>query len=199
MSSTEPRRYIKRERPCSIATTNAKRTTTVKNQTSASTSNLPDISKVISPVAKKVQIQSPKKENESNGVQNGDEWTEISLNNSPEEVYYGNEVYSDEEDQIPYKPLGTDLSPERMNNKNDSKDTVKRNKLVTQKSLPAMAEQHEMSISEEKKAQMTRSPSFKRKGKLDSCLATWISRNSIAGEMSAGSSGKNLHYAYNYL
>ncbi|XP_008216957.1 uncharacterized protein LOC100121161 isoform X2 [Nasonia vitripennis] len=191
MSSTEPRRYIKRNRPRSIATTDAKHIMPVQNQTSASTSNLPDITRVLSPVEKKVKIQSPKKEKESNGVHNGDEWTEINLNNSPEEVYYNNETYSDEEDQIPYKPLGTDLSPEITNNTSGTNENTRRNKLVTQKSLPAMAEKNEISLTEEKKAQVTRSPSFKRKGKLDSCLATWISRNSIAGEMSAGSSASS--------
>lgn len=189
MSSTEPRRYIKRDRPRSIATTDAKVIAAVPNQTSASTSNLPDIANVISPIGKKVKIQLPKEE-ESNGVQNGDEWTEISLNNSPEEIYHNNEVYSDEEEQIPYKPLGADLSPETSNKKNDSNDNAKRKRLVSQKSLPAMTEQNEVSLSEEKKAQLTRSPSFKRKGKLDSCLATWISRNAVANEMSAGSSGE---------
>lgn len=190
MSSTEPRRYIKRDRPRSIATTDAKHITPVQNQTSASTSNLPNITRVLSPAEKKVKIQSPKKEKESNGVHNGDEWTEINLNNSPEEVNYNNGTYSDEEDQIPYKPLGTDLSPENTNNTSGTNENTRRSKLVTQKSLPAMAEKNEISLTEEKKAQVTRSPSFKRKGKLDSCLATWISRNSIAGEMSAGSSGK---------
>ena len=194
MSSTEPRRYIKRDRPRSIATTDAKHITAVQNQTSASTSNLPDITKVLSPIEKKVKILTPKKENESNGIQNGDEWTEISLNNSPEEIYYNNDAYFDEEEnEIPYKPLGTDLSPELSNITGD--DNVKHKKLVTQKSLPAMTEKNEISLTEEKKAQVTRSPSFKRKGKLDSCLATWISRNSVAGEMSVGSSGKQLDFA----
>lgn len=191
VSSTEPRRYIKRDRPRSIATTDAKDITNVQNQTRASTSNLPDITKVISPIGKKVQIHAPKKDKESNGMQNGDEWTEINLHNSPEEVCVNNkDAYSDEEDQIPYKPLGADLSPEITQGLNESSDSAKRKKLVSQKSLPSMTEKNEISLTQENKAQITRSPSFKRKGKLDSCIATWLSRNSVGSEASAESSSK---------
>ncbi|XP_058791579.1 uncharacterized protein LOC131664470 isoform X2 [Phymastichus coffea] len=189
MSSTEPRKYIKRDRPRSIATTDAKHITNVQNQISASTSILPDITKVISPIEKKVTIHLPENNKETNGIPNGDEWTEINLNKSPEEVRcYNKNTYSDEEDPIPYKPLGTDLSPEVTQTGNESSECVKRKKLVSQKSLPAMTEKNEISLSQEKKAQITRSPSFKRKGKLDSCIATWLSRNSIGSEASAESS-----------
>lgn len=191
MSSSEPRRYIKRERPRSVATTDFKNTSNQnQNQNSASTSSLSGfIDKLTSPTEKKVKIQLPKKEIESNNVQKSDEWTEISLNNSPEEIDCNNEVYSEEEEQIPYKPLERELSPDSVNATNNKNENPKRKKLVTQKSLPAMTEKNEVSLSEEKKAQVTRSPSFKRKGKLDTCLSTWISRNSMTGEMSAASSG----------
>lgn len=171
MSSTEPRRYIKRDR---IATPDAKNTL---NQNIASSSNLPDISRILSPIEKKVKIQFPTNEKESKGVQNGEEWTEINLNNSPENIHCKDEIFSDDEDQIP-----DDASTHSTN-------TIKQKKLVSQKSLPVMIENNDISLSKEKKAQVTRSPSFKKKGKLDSCLATWITRNSITGEISAESSG----------
>ncbi|XP_023246657.1 uncharacterized protein LOC106643558 [Copidosoma floridanum] len=186
MSLTEPRRYIKRDRLQSIATTTTKHIATSPNQTNASTSNFPDIT--LSPTEKKVKIKLPTEEKESNGLQNGEEWTEINLNNSPDEVYYDNDVDSDGDDQIPYKPLGTDVSPESKHVTNKSNEKVRSKKLVSQKSLPAMIERNDTSLSEEKRAQFTSSPTFKKKGKLDGCLATWISRNSIAGETSTDSS-----------
>lgn len=190
MSSSEPRRYIKKDRPRSIVSADSKHITTNHNQNGASLSNSCNaVDHSTSLTEKKVKIQLPKKENESNNLQNVDEWTEISLNNSPEELPIESEVYSDEEDQVPYKPLERELSPESSMVSSNTKGNVKRKKLVTQKSLPAMAEKNEISLSDEKKAQVTRSPSFKRKGKLDNCLPTWISRNSAGGEMSAGSSG----------
>lgn len=143
-------------------------------------------------------IQMPLETSKSNpGVQNGEEWTEISLNNSPDEIYYNNEVYSDEEDPIPYKPLPMDLSPDSGHPPNSSDSGVEplgeqagRRKLVTQKSLPAMPKGNEVTFSAETKAEVTRSPSVKSKSKLDASLANWITRSSAGGEASGGSSGK---------
>ncbi|KAK9299599.1 hypothetical protein QLX08_007411 [Tetragonisca angustula] len=194
LSSTEPRKYIKRDRPKSIATTDTKHIITL-NQTSSSTSRLSDLSNILSPIEKRVKIQTPVDSKNTNTiVQNGEEWTEISLNNSPDEVYYNNEVYSDEEDQIPYKPLPMDLSPESNNPPTNSaniqlfSETTSQKKLVTQKSLPTMSKGNEVSLSSEKKAEVTRSPSVKSKSKLDSSLANWITRSSAGGEASGGSS-----------
>lgn len=189
---------MKRDRPKSIATTDTKHIISL-NQTSSSTSRLSDLSKIISPIEKRVKIQTPVETNKSNSaIQNGEEWTEISLNNSPDEVYYNNEVYSDEEDQIPYKPLPMDLSPESNNAPPSDADiqplneAAIRKKLVTQKSLPAMPKGNEVTLSVEKKAEVTRSPSMKSKSKLDSSLANWITRSSAGSEASGGSSGKKI-------
>ncbi|XP_076241955.1 uncharacterized protein LOC143183967 isoform X2 [Calliopsis andreniformis] len=197
LSSTEPRKYIKRDRPKSIATTDTKHIISL-NQTSSSTSRLSDLSNIISPIEKRVTIQTPVETNKSNPtVQNGEEWTEISLNNSPDEIYYNNEVYSDEEDQIPYKPLPMDLSPESSNvpaneaNTQSLSDIANRKRLVTQKSLPAMPRGNEVTLSAEKKAEVTRSPSVKSKSKLDSSLANWITRSSAGSEASGGSSANS--------
>ncbi|CAK9817554.1 SH3 domain-binding protein 5-like [Anthophora quadrimaculata] len=164
LSSTEPRKYIKRDRPKSIATTDTKHIITL-NQTSYSTSRLSDLSNILSPIEKNMKIQTPvdTTNNTNPVVQNGEEWTEISLNNSPDEIYYHNEVYSDEEDQIPYKPLPMDLSPEG----------------------------NEVTLSNEKKADVTRSPSIKSKSKLDGSLTNWITRSSAGGEASGGSSANS--------
>ncbi|XP_076621815.1 uncharacterized protein LOC143342143 isoform X2 [Colletes latitarsis] len=197
LSSTEPRKYIKRDRPKSIATTDTKHIILL-NQTSSSTSQLSDLSNIISPIEKRVTIQAPVVTNNSNTtVQNGEEWTEISLNNSPDEVYYNNEVYSDEEDQIPYKPLPMDLSPESSNpvangaNIQPFGEGSSRRKLITQKSLPAISKGNEVTLSAEKKAEVTRSPSIKNKSKIDSSLANWITRSSAGGEISGGSSANS--------
>ncbi|XP_043252130.1 uncharacterized protein LOC122397201 isoform X1 [Colletes gigas] len=197
LSSTEPRKYIKRDRPKSIATTDTKHIILL-NQTSSSTSQLSDLSNVISPIEKRVTIQTPVVTNSSNTtVQNGEEWTEISLNNSPDEVYYNNEVYSDEEDQIPYKPLPMDLSPDSSNpvangaNVQPFGEGSSRRKLITQKSLPAISKGNEVTLSAEKKAEVTRSPSIKNKNKIDSSLANWITRSSAGGEISGGSSANS--------
>ena len=199
LSSTEPRKYIKRDRPKSIATT----TTDTKhiislNQTSSSTSRLSDLSSIISPVEKRVTIQMPLETSKSNpSVQNGEEWTEISLNNSPDEIYYNNEVYSDEEDPIPYKPLPMDLSPDSGHPPNSGAivqplgEEAGRRKLVTQKSLPAMPKGNEVTLSAETKAEVTRSPSVKSKSKLDTSLANWITRSSAAGGEASGGSSAN--------
>lgn len=142
-----------------------------------------------------MKIQIPVNDNKNNTMtQNGEEWTEISLNNSPDEIYYNNDVYSDEEDQIPYKPLPMDLSPEIVQSiaatEPPKEQQPNRKKLVTQKSLPTMSKVNEVSLSEEKKAEVTRSPSVKHKGKLDGSLANWLTRSSVSGEASAGSSSK---------
>ncbi|XP_033336188.1 uncharacterized protein LOC117226196 isoform X2 [Megalopta genalis] len=197
LSSTEPRKYIKRDRPKSIAATDSKHIITL-NQTSSSTSRLSDLSSIISPMEKRVTIQTPAETNTTNATaQNGEEWTEISLNNSPDEIYYNNEVYSDDDDQIPYKPLPMDLSPESSNPTASGgtiqpfADISNRKKLITQKSLPAMPKGNEVTLSIEKKAEVTRSPSIKSKSKLDSSLANWITRSSAGGEASGGSSANS--------
>ncbi|XP_076229645.1 uncharacterized protein LOC116427047 isoform X1 [Nomia melanderi] len=197
LSSTEPRKYIKRDRPKSIAATDSKHIISL-NQTSSSTSRLSDLSSIISPIEKRVTIQTPAETNNTNTTaQNGEEWTEISLNNSPDEVYYNNEVYSDEEDQIPYKPLPMDLSPEATHPTVSAggiqpfSDAPSRKKLITQKSLPAMSKGNEVTLSAEKKSEVTRSPSTKSKSKLDSSLANWITRSSAGGEASGGSSANS--------
>lgn len=193
LSSTEPRKYIKRDRPRSIAATDSKHIASL-NHTSASAPGLTDLSGIISPVERKVKIQSPVNNKKNNVIQNGEEWTEISLNNSPDEVYYNNDRYSDEEDQIPYKPLPTDLSPEIVQpictTIESLKEQTNRKRLITQKSLPTMSKVNEVSLTEESKAEVTRSPSIKSRGKLDSSIANWITRSSAGGETSAGSSSK---------
>ncbi|XP_076653090.1 uncharacterized protein LOC143359196 isoform X2 [Halictus rubicundus] len=197
LSSTEPRKYIKRDRPKSLAATDSKHIITL-NQTSSSTSRLSDLSNIISPIEKRVTIQTPVETNNTNATtQNGEEWTEISLNNSPDEIYYNNEVYSDDDDQIPYKPLPMDLSPESNNpvasdgRTQSFADPTSRKKLVTQKSLPAMPKGNDVTLTAEKKAEVTRSPSIKSKTKLDSSLANWITRSSAGGEASGGSSANS--------
>ncbi|XP_011160820.1 uncharacterized protein LOC105196534 isoform X1 [Solenopsis invicta] len=192
LSSTEPRKYIKRDRPRSIAAIDSKHIVPL-NHTSSSAPGLTDLSGIISPpVEKRVKIKTPVNDRKNNSTksQNGEEWTEISLNNSPDEVYYRNDVYSDEEDQIPYKPLPMDLSPEptQTSTVEPSKEQINRKRLVTQKSLPTMSKVNEVTLSEEKKAEVTRSPSVKSRSKLDSSLANWITRSSAGGEASGGSS-----------
>lgn len=194
LSSTEPRKYIKRDRPRSIAATDSKHIVSL-NHTSSSAPGLTDLSGIISPVEKRVKIQTPVNDRKHNSnSQNGDEWTEISLNNSPDEIYYNNDVYSDEEDQIPYKPLPMDLSPELAQAINviaePPKEQTNRKRLVSQKSLPTMSKVNEVTLSEETKAEVTRSPSVKNRSKLDSSLANWITRSSAGGETSGGSSSK---------
>ncbi|XP_046743137.1 uncharacterized protein LOC124409515 isoform X2 [Diprion similis] len=197
LSSTEPRKYIKRDRPRSIAVMDVKHINAMPNKSSTSTPQLSNLSSS-SGREKKLRIMSPQdseKKKKTNGVlQNGDEWTEISLNNSPEENCYNNETYSDEDDPIPYKPLPTDFSPEAANSTiADSviqpvKEEQIRKKLVTQQSLPAISRVHDVTINEDKKSEVTRSPSMKSRTKLDSSLANWISRSSAAGDASSSSS-----------
>lgn len=162
---------------------------------SSSAPGLADLSGIISPIEKRVKIQTPVNDNKNNATtQNGDEWTEISLNHSPDEIYYNNDMYSDEEDQIPYKPLPMDLSPETTQQISATaelpKEQTNRKRLVTQKSLPTISKVNEVTLSEEIKAEVTRSPSVKNRGKLDSSLANWITRSSAGGEASDGSSSK---------
>ncbi|XP_032672012.1 guanine nucleotide exchange factor rei-2-like isoform X2 [Odontomachus brunneus] len=192
LSSTEPRKYIKRDRPRSIATTDSKHIVPL-NHTSSSAPGLADLSAIISPIEKRVKIQSPVNDSKSKAAtQNGEEWTEISLKSSPDEIYYNNDVYSDEEDQIPYKPLPMDLSPETAQPISATVDPLKeqsnRKRLITQKSLPTISKANEVTLSEEKKAEVTRSPSVKNRSKLDGSLANWITRSSAGGETSGGSS-----------
>lgn len=165
---------------------------------SSSAPGLADLSGIISPIEKKVKIQSPVIDGKNNATtQNGEEWTEISLNNSPDEIYYNNDVYSDEDDQIPYKPLPMDLSPETVQPIGTTAEPLKehanRRKLITQKSLPTISKVNEVSLSEEKKAEVTRSPSVKHRAKFDGSLANWISRSSAGGEASGGSSSEWVH------
>lgn len=152
-----------------------------------------------------MKIRSPVNGSGNNvATQNGEEWTEISLNNSPDEIYYNNDVYSDEEDQIPYKPLPMDLSPETAQpigttTADPTKEQTGRKRLITQKSLPTMSKVNEVSLSEEKKAEVTRSPSVKNRGKLDSSIASWITRSSAAGEVSGGSSSECIRIFLKYF
>lgn len=161
----------------------------MQNKISASTPRLSDLSGMVSPVEKKVKITSPRKEKNH---ENGEEWTEISLNNSPEETFYNNEAFSDEEEQIPYKRLPMDLRPEGEIVERPGEKM--KNQLVTQQSLPAMPKTNEVSLSDENKAEVTRSPSIKNRSKVDSRIANWISRSSVTGETSGSSSGKHILY-----
>lgn len=195
LSSTEPRKYIKRDRPRSIATTDGKHIKTIQNQASTSTPQLSNLTSSASVRVKKIKIVSPPDSEKKNGlVQNGDEWTEISLNNSPEEICYNNENYSDEDEPIPYTPLPMDFSPEAVNSTvpiddvRTAKDKPIRKKLITQQSLPAISKTRDVTTSDDKKDEVTRSPSIKNRTKLDSSLASWISRSSAGGEASCSSS-----------
>ncbi|XP_015602648.1 guanine nucleotide exchange factor rei-2 isoform X3 [Cephus cinctus] len=193
LSSTEPRKYIKRDRPRSIATMETKHISPLQKESSNSTPRLGDVTTEISPMEKRVTIRSPvedQEEKKNAANQNGDEWTEISLNNSPDEIYYNTDVYSDEDDQIPYKPLPMDLSPEILNGSNVQplQETNCQKKLTHQQSLPVLSRINDVTLSEERKAEVTRSPSIKNKSKLDTSLVNWISRSSAAGEPSCGSS-----------
>lgn len=180
LRSTEPRKYIKRDRPRSIAATeSSKHINAMNNQASTSTPQLSNLSSSSSSSerVKKIKIVSPsgsdKKSNRT--VQNGDEWTEISLNNSPDEICYSDE----DEPPIPYKPLPMDFSPEP-----ESREKITKKKLIAQQSLPA--------ISKTNDDEVTRSPSLKNKTKLDTSLASWISRSSAGGDVSCGSSSESL-------
>ncbi|XP_015115818.1 uncharacterized protein LOC107040303 isoform X2 [Diachasma alloeum] len=178
MSSTEPRKYIKREnRPRNVSTCTSSSSTPSTQKNSQ----------------KKVEFSSEKKideekEEECHRGQNGEEWTEISLNNSPDEIYYNNDVYSDEEDhQIPYKPLPSELSPDSgtasIISGHRQQPIGERNKrLVNQQSLPNDWE----GDGDGKEGTnsggdlLEKNPSGRNRGKLDSSLANWISRSSAA-------------------
>jgi hypothetical protein len=181
MSSSEPRQYIKHDRSCCIAINNAKYMALAQNETNASTSSLTEIIEIMSPIENKVKNKLFKKAKESNKSQNSEEWTEINLNTSPKEIFY--HVYSDYEDQIPYQSLETDLNL----GLSDTLINGKHKEFVTQKSLPIMSEKNEISLTKEKEVQTIGSSTFKRKGKLDNCLSTWISRNSVIDEMNTAS------------
>ncbi|XP_066597203.1 uncharacterized protein [Prorops nasuta] len=193
----EKRQYIKKDRPRSIAVADTRHIESLQVQTCSSASRLNDIIRVISPVEKRVQIKSPATENNKNSVvlNNGEEWTEISLKNSPDDIFYNNERYSDEEEeQIPYKPLPMDLSPETSNEPHtlvggrfDGEHNI-RKRLVSQKSLPVMPRTNEVTLSEEIKTEVTRSPSTRSKGKHDTGLANWITRSSVGNESASGGS-----------
>ncbi|CAB0041590.1 unnamed protein product [Trichogramma brassicae] len=81
-----------------------------------------------------------------------------------------------------------DSNKEMQNNSPNTNKFSRRKKLVSQNSLPAMPRENEISVSKEKKGEMIRSPSLKRK--LDSCLTTWMSRNPVPG----ASNAENLAY-----
>lgn len=187
-SSTEPRKYIKKDRPRSFAATDTKHIPSMKS--SLSVSHHTNLSNATSDLETQ-KVRSPENGGGSEKVEKNEEWSEISLNNSPEEYFRNEECFSDEEEQIPYKLLPAELSPEK---RNAIAVKEQRRKLVTQKSLPTMLPR---SNDEEKKSQVSGSPSSKKKGKLESgsSIATWISRNSnvcnVIGESSAGSSGNN--------
>lgn len=105
-------------------------------------------------------------------------------------------MYSDEDDQIPYKLLPSELSPESMINTSGSSDTkdarINKKYLSHQQSLPATVQNNEMTIGEHKKSEITRSPSTKSRGKLDSSLTNWITKNSAVYGESSCTSGKIL-------
>lgn len=170
MSSSEPRKYIKRERPRSIASSDA--THIVHNNTHNHISP-PDVLSLPKSHRKPPKPPRNLSKSPSNGqqLQNGDEWSEISLGNSPR---------SDNE--------GLGLSPSEqvdlVKTGHLNSTHVRRKKFITQKSLPTEGSEKEEGAS---------SPSVKRKGKLDSySLANWISRNSVTGDVSTTSSGKFL-------
>ncbi|XP_057320894.1 SH3 domain-binding protein 5-like isoform X1 [Microplitis mediator] len=215
LPSTEPRKYIKRKRPQSIASLSTIRNTQLPQKTSVSTSRLselitsPSLSVTASSSSSnsaqtgsnelKSSKSSENKFNQDNNhldkhtnnksndnTENNEKWTEISLNNSPDDIYYNNDVYSDDDDQIPYKPLPSELSPESIiAGENKDPAYVSKKRLSHQQSLPATVQNNEMTIGDLKKSEITRSPSTKCRGRLDSSLTNWITRNSAAyGESS---------------
>ncbi|XP_008545636.1 SH3 domain-binding protein 5 isoform X1 [Microplitis demolitor] len=215
LASTEPRKYIKRKRPQSIASLSTIRNTQLPQKTSVSTSRLselitsPSLSVTASSSSSnsaqtgsnelKSSKSSENKFNHDNNhldkhtnsksndnTENNEKWTEISLNNSPDDIYYNNDVYSDDDDQIPYKPLPSELSPESIiAGENKDPAYISKKRLSHQQSLPATVQNNEMTIEDQKKSEITRSPSTKCRGRLDSSLTNWITRNSAAyGESS---------------
>ncbi|XP_044590238.1 SH3 domain-binding protein 5-like isoform X1 [Cotesia glomerata] len=223
VSSTEPRKYIKRKRPQSIASLSTIKNTQLPQKTSVSTPRLSEVITTLSPSAAASSssssssnlaqigsnqlkrsksssnklnhdIKNPNHQQNNKNIdhtENNEKWTEISLNNSPDDIYYNNEMYSDEDDQIPYKPLPSELSPESMivtSGSSDTKDARNKKCLSHQQSLPATVQNNEMTIGEHKKSEITRSPSTKSRGKLDSSLTNWITKNSaVYGESSCTS------------
>lgn len=127
----------------------------------------------------------------NDNTENNEKWTEISLNNSPDDIYYNNDVYSDDDDQIPYKPLPSELSPESIiAGENKDPAYISKKRLSHQQSLPATVQNNEMTIEDQKKSEITRSPSTKCRGRLDSSLTNWITRNSAAYGESSCAPGK---------
>ncbi|XP_043280513.1 uncharacterized protein [Venturia canescens] len=235
LSSIEPRKYIKRERPRSMAAPSDTSKLVISKE--VRTTSLLDLAKTaaaVSPVDnRESKINVNKKEvkvsekylpsskeaakatttTATNGSGGGEEWTEISLNDSPDEVLlFNDDNYSDEEEenQIPYKPLPSELSPEMGNERativgirsgkvaatatnvdETSREPRRKKQLINQKSLPVMLEKNEPPTSfgeENKPSEVSASPSSKGRAKLDGSLANWISRSSAAGETSCTSS-----------
>lgn len=203
MSSTEPRKYIKRERPIKSPHETQKVPINLNKfefpaQNDTNKFEFPaqkDSNKSHSPAEKssnkvkfpaqieedsfsrEIQINLNKKARETG--ENGEEWTEISLNNSPDDIYYNNDVYSDEDDPIPYKPLPSELSPDSGTASGHNEPISGHRRLMNQQSLPSdCGERLE-----------------RKRGKLDSNLSNWISRSSAGtcsgGETSCGGSSSS--------
>ncbi|XP_012259305.2 uncharacterized protein LOC105687914 isoform X1 [Athalia rosae] len=195
LCSTEPRKYIKRDRPRSIPTTEVKHINTIENQSSTSSPHLSNTTS-LSRVKKTKIISPPESEKKNNAVHNGDEWTEISLGNSLEETCYNDENYSDEDDPIPYKPLPMDFSPDANNSMTINDDSTQTKeapvykKLVTQQSLPAMSKTYDITPNDNK-VEVIRSRSIRNRAKLDSRVANWISRSAAACDASCSSSNSS--------
>ncbi|KAK0086834.1 hypothetical protein PV326_005430 [Microctonus aethiopoides] len=216
LSSTEPRKYIKRERPRSIAalSINSPQASQAcaplsqlnfcKSFSTSSTPNFQDnqIASNDITMLKRDNCNNQNDDSDNNHeiiddktAQNNDEWTEISLNNSPDTIFYNNEMYSDDDDQIPYKPMSCELSPDtgHVGTFSTEQSVIGKKRLVNQQSLPAMLENNELTITTKRKLEMSRSPSNKSRGKLDSSLANWITRSSAgnSAESSSGVSGNS--------
>ncbi|XP_023317563.1 uncharacterized protein LOC106649804 isoform X1 [Trichogramma pretiosum] len=180
ISLTQPRKYIKSDRPWN---TNAHSQHITQDPTAAKTNltaALPDVMGILSPLEKKSEIKLCTEENVS--TCNTEEWTEIKLIHSPEEK--ANIVGSvNKATEFQNNILDKDSSKEMQNNSPNTNKFSRRKKLVSQNSLPAMPRENEISVSKEKKGEMIRSPSLKRK--LDSCLTTWMSRNPVPGASNA--------------
>ncbi|XP_034950267.1 uncharacterized protein [Chelonus insularis] len=220
LSSTEPRKYITRDKPFNTTSAiKSSKSSQINNSTSPSSEvTLSPTSTVNSTIndrrslqlnsctsdssLQKVEKQNKKlNENHNNDskiesietIENGERWTEISLTNSPDDIYYNNDVYSDDDDQIPYKPLPSELSLESVNFTTISEEsTAMKKRLVNQQSLPAMLQNTELTSEDKQKLDITRSPSVKCRGRLDSSLSNWITRSSVvSGESTSGASGNS--------
>ncbi|XP_011312214.1 uncharacterized protein [Fopius arisanus] len=184
MSSTEPRKYIKREnRPVSTVMTPESQPPAYRGPASPSCEDKVHTYNSNIKIDEKEKGQGEKEA--CSREHNGEEWTEISLNNSPDDIYYNNDVYSDEEDQIPYKPLPSEVSPDSgsasmVSGFNDQLPQMsgRKKKLVNQQSLPV-----DWSGNSQSPARV--------KGKLDSSLASWITRSSAA-QSDCGNSSNSI-------